>query len=384
MNHPDAPSQPAVVLVLPDYDPNATTHYLHLYERIEALARQTPVVVVFERAAATPRLRGVHDARVLRWTWPGLSLAERFWTFLRLRLAGHRRFYVHYSYFSALPCALVTRLSGGRLFYWNCETFENYGADKRGPTRLKWRLTDDWPLRLCLKLCDRLVTGAASVGRRYTELFGVPAHKIAVAPSGIRIERFNVPAPKAELRRQLGLPADAPVVVFVHWLSARKGADLLPAIAQRVLRDRPDTFFVVIGDGPLRAMLQQEIEDRKLAGRVRLTGAVPNTQLPDYLRAADAALMPSRQEGFPRVLLEYMAAGLPFVSTAVGAVAEIVPPEYQPWLVAPAEAAPVGDMLVRLLNDDASRRLLAGAGLRRVQRFSNDLTAAAFAKVLLS
>ena len=80
--------------------------------------------------------------------------------------------------------------------------------------------------------------------------------------------------------------------------------------------------------GDLNSIIQ-----RNLGERIKLLGAVPNRDILKYFIAADVFLMPSREEGFPRVLIEAMAAGLPYVASDIGGVREISPPQAQEFIV---------------------------------------------------
>ena len=81
---------------------------------------------------------------------------------------------------------------------------------------------------------------------------------------------------------------------------------------------------------------------------MKIHGYLPNPAVQALMRAVDVLLMPSFEEGFPRVLLEAMAAGLPFVATDVGGVAMIVPEALRARLVKPGDVVGFSDELVRL------------------------------------
>src|SRR5437763_12347629 len=79
----------------------------------------------------------------------------------------------------------------------------------------------------------------------------------------------------------------------------------------------------VVGGGPERAALERRIAEIGLAERVHFVGALRHHELPDWFRAADATVLPSRSEGIPNVLRESLACGTPFVATRVGGIPEI-------------------------------------------------------------
>src|SRR5207249_7793994 len=79
----------------------------------------------------------------------------------------------------------------------------------------------------------------------------------------------------------------------------------------------------LVGEGPLRRSLESESSNRDLSDVVSFVGPRPQAQLPDWYRAADVTVLPSRSEGIPNVLRESLACGTPFVATRVGGIPEI-------------------------------------------------------------
>ena len=135
-------------------------------------------------------------------------------------------------------------------------------------------------------------------------LGGRPPH-VSAFPIGIDTERFRPPraGDRERLRAQLGLPGDRPVVLFAGRLVEKKGI----AVAVEVARRTPDVHFLVLGDGPLRDVVE------KAPANVMWRRGVPADRMPECYRAVDAVLLPSHGEGLPLVVQEAMASGLPAV-----------------------------------------------------------------------
>ena len=81
---------------------------------------------------------------------------------------------------------------------------------------------------------------------------------------------------------------------------------------------------LIIGDGPDKDMLESLTHQLQMGNYVTFKGQIQNEQIPDYLAASDVFVLPSLSEGFPNVLLEAMASGLPIVATNVGGIPEFV------------------------------------------------------------
>jgi glycosyltransferase involved in cell wall biosynthesis len=111
-----------------------------------------------------------------------------------------------------------------------------------------------------------------------------------------------------------------------------------------------------VGDGPLRGALEAAAADRGLADAVSFVGAQPHERLPDWYRAADLTVLPSRSEGLPNVLRESLACGTPFVASRVGGIPEIAE-EGSSLLVAPGDPeALAGAIALSFLEWDPSSR----------------------------
>jgi len=369
--------KPKVCYVLPKYDPASEEHFYHIYGFLEHLSAAVDLFLIVERAAAPPPLRGMTRIVVLHSRFP-LRTLEMAAALLRARLGGWRLFYVHYSYVGALAAAMVARLSGGRVFYWNCGLahlfFRRWAFNREA---LAGKVTAEIPLRLSLRTTHYLVTGTPGMAAYYTRHFGVPPRRIVVLPNEIDLTRFASPPTRAEARARWGGEGRA-VVLYLHRLSPRKGAELLPAIVARVAAARPDALFLIAGDGPSRAAVEAALAGKGLGGHAPFLGWVPNREAPGLFAAADLFIMPSLEEGFPRVLLEAMAAGTPFVATDIGGVREICPPAQQRWLTPPGDPERFAQMVIDLLAREEVRRELADAGRAHVHRYALPVVAGLF------
>ena len=130
-------------------------------------------------------------------------------------------------------------------------------------------------------------------------------------PYGIDLERFRRLHPdRGRLRREFRIPAGAPVVGHVGRLEPQKNPFFLLDIVSAASRAIPQAYFVVVGDGRLRARLEQQAEQRGLGARVRFAGQrrdIPHLMVGLF----DAFVLPSLWEGLPLAALEAQAAGIP-------------------------------------------------------------------------
>jgi glycosyltransferase involved in cell wall biosynthesis len=192
--------------------------------------------------------------------------------------------------------------------------------------------------------------------------------KYVTIRSGIDLDRFGNPGrPRHEVRRELGIPSNVPVVGTVTRLSDQKAPLDFVAAAGTVAERRPDVHFVVVGDGPLRDDVEAEIAARHLSGSIHVTGL--RRDVPDLMHSFDVFALSSLWEGLPRVLPQAMAAGLPIVATAVDGNAEAVTDGVNGFLTPPADPEAFADALLRLLDDPELAREFGEAGLEMVGEF---------------
>jgi glycosyltransferase involved in cell wall biosynthesis len=171
-----------------------------------------------------------------------------------------------------------------------------------------------------------------------------------------------------DVRAELGIAPDAPVIGAVGQLREEKALDVLIDAAGR-LAPRVDGLTVLLpGAGPEEAALREAAAG--LDGTVRFLGL--RDDIPDVLAAMDVAVCCSHREGSPLSVMEYMAAGLPVVATRVGGVPDIVIDGEQGVLVAPGDAGALAAALGELLGDPARREAM-GARARERQREEFDL-----------
>lgn len=215
-------------------------------------------------------------------------------------------------------------------------------------TRARRRATAE-----ALSAADAVVAVSHDLADRVVGL-GVDSARVHVVYDGIDRRLFS-PGDRGEARRRLALNEHAPIVLFVGNLLPVKGLDVL-VDACDLLKARGVGFTcLLIGRGPLDVPLRRETVRRGLSNHVRLLGPRPHAELPDWFRAADVFVLPSRSEGVPNVLLEAAACGTPFVASRVGGIPELtsIGPNR---LVTPCRAAELADALEEQLAPTAAAR----------------------------
>jgi glycosyltransferase involved in cell wall biosynthesis len=180
-----------------------------------------------------------------------------------------------------------------------------------------------------LKEADKIIV-VSNATKNYVLSLGADPEKVRVIHNGVDLERFKpLSGVKEEMRRKLGIPKDASVVLTVRRLVYKNGIDTLLESAEIAVKNNPKLVFVVVGKGPDFEEVKEKIVQLGMQRKFRLTGFVPDEELPLYYNVADLFALPSKSgEGLPLVALEAMASGLPVVATNVGGTSEVMSEDY--------------------------------------------------------
>ena len=227
---------------------------------------------------------------------------------------------------------------------------------------------------------DRIVGNSQAVSDFYRDTIGIPATKLAVIPSGIANDEPPPDVDPAAVRRELGLPPDCPLALFVGRLAEQKGvADLLNAldILQQV---RPDVRTLIVGDGPLRDRLEARARAYQLVEPPRVLFLGHRNDVPRLLASSDLLVLPSLYEGMPNVVLEAMRFRKPVVATAAPGTTEVVV-HNETGLLVPLRKPPALARAIRQIVDDPdlAARLGAAGRVRVEAEFGVDRMIARFA-----
>ena len=204
------------------------------------------------------------------------------------------------------------------------------------------------------------MAGCLAVGSKsktFFQAYGVPESKIGWSPYSIDQAAFaqavsQARSRRADLKRNLELPEELPVILFVGKLIPRKHPlDLLKAAT----RLKKQAVLVYVGDGALRKTLETFIRQHNLSC-VRLVGFKNQTELPAYYSIADLFVLPSEYEPWGIVINEAAAAGLPIVTTTgVAAAADLVKPGQNGFLYKPGDTHTLCELLGRLVDSPPLR-----------------------------
>jgi glycosyltransferase involved in cell wall biosynthesis len=177
--------------------------------------------------------------------------------------------------------------------------------------------------------------------------------------NGVDVDRFS-PGP-SEVRDRLGIPPEAPVLGFVGRLTRDKGLPELIEAFDAILQAEPEAHLLLVGwfdaaEDALSGDLRARIESHP---GIHCTGFVDDTA--PYYRAMDAMVLPSLREGFPNVVLEAAATGIPVITTVCTGSRDSVVPEVTGLLIPPGYPEAISEAVLALLRNPARRRRMGKA-----------------------
>jgi len=139
---------------------------------------------------------------------------------------------------------------------------------------------------------------------------------------GVNIPDLATPEECAQLRKEFGWDPDTPIILHVGRLIEQKNHLGLLSVFQQFLQQVPTAKLLLVGKGPLEQMIEKSINQRGLSHAVRLLGA--RDDVPSLMSKCDIFLFPSIHEGFPMVVLEATASGLPVIGSRIPGLTEAV------------------------------------------------------------
>ncbi len=337
----------------------------------------------FELAAGLHR-RGVLSR--LLTTYPGFAVARlsgnwlpvtsAWWLEARRRLLPGKAVQVALPIRYALFAAQNLPSGADLLVGWSSATLEAIPAAKRhgmkvvierGSTHIQHQtdvltraydvchldFNETHPITIEREVAEYEAADAVAVPTRFAaDTFvarGIPPEKLLVAPYGVDLERFR----PATYR-----PVDQPIrILFVGRVGIRKGVPGLLRAFQPI-SNIAELHLI----GPVEPEMQELMKRLPMAG-VTVHGAVKAKRLPEFYAAADIFCLPSLEEGFPLVLLQAMASGLPVVTTPEAGAADIMTDGREGVIVPSGDGGALTDALAALVSD-AERRQAMGSAAR--------------------
>lgn len=212
-----------------------------------------------------------------------------------------------------------------------------------------------------------LVTGCSQAVINFLkEAYGLPNDKARVIYYGVELPFQKSMEQRQAFRNQLGLGNDKVIITHVGRFLPQKNHVGLVRVAEKVVAKDPRAHFILVGDGPLRPQIEEEVQKLRLAPYFSFLGI--RTDVEDILGFSDIFFLPSKWEGFGLVVLEAMAAGLPIVASDLPVLRESVENGVNGYLRAVVNENSLAQKLLDLMADPDKRRAMGNCGRQIVER----------------
>ena len=378
-------SKPGLLVLTTTFPRNAEdstpSFVLNLCERLQA---QFDVTVLAPSAGGARHRGEVEGVQVRRfhYFWPRSlellaegalleSLRQRPWLFLQTPFLLLSELVAAYSWARRskpavihahwlIPQGIVAVLVGGLLNIPVVVTA--HGADVSGLRGWPWSA-----VRRAVAARSKAITVVSSdLKKRLDGVVSGLGQAPLVMPMGVDSDRF--------LAAEAAWPANDKTVLFVGRLAEKKGLEYLLRAFPQVLSHHPDARLVVVGDGPMRAMLEALVTTLGLGGNVDFLGGKPPSELPRLYSSCRVFVGPSvvarsgDTEGFGLVFIEAFAAGRPVVATSVGGIPDIVVQGRTGLLVEPGSPDALAVAICELLDSPATADRMGQVARRWVRR----------------
>ncbi|MCU0476496.1 MAG: glycosyltransferase family 4 protein [Anaerolineae bacterium] len=220
-------------------------------------------------------------------------------------------------------------------------------------------------------ISDRILTLTEGLRRELADEYRVARReRITVLPLGLDLQAFaDAPRKSGTFRQQWGIPLDAPLVGIAGRFVPVKNHALFLDAAAKIAQVRPDAYFVMVGDGELRAEAEAKIDALGLRGRVIITGW--QRDLASAYADMDVFVISSVNEGTPVTVIEALSAGCPVVATAVGGLPDLLEGGRFGALVPSENPEAMAQAVVSMLDSppdttDAQRAMIDRYGIDRL------------------
>lgn len=236
------------------------------------------------------------------------------------------------------------------------------------PDKHRWQIWADW---LLAKWTDKIIASSETVRRFTAGQERIPIEKFLTMyiPPLLEMEKARNPD---LVRKELGIPAGAKIILTVSRLVEEKGHRYLVEAAKKVLKEFPDVYFVIVGWGPLEESLKSMVNTSLPAGRQEMSNVIlpGRMDIRDVLPLADIYIEPAVMTDLPIAIMEAMRLEKPIVSTNIGEIPVFVRDNESGFLVEPKDPSALAEKIIHLLKNEGLREKFGSAAQKIVSRYS--------------
>ena len=291
-----------------------------------------------------------------------LSDLKAFWKLYRLIRKGRYHIVHTHSSKAGVLGRLAAKLAGTPLIVHTLHSLVFHEYQPWIINRLWWAVK-----KICAPATDHFISVSRIISQKAVAAGIDKPEKFTTIYSGMELDWFlKAQVDPIAIRREFGIPEDAPVVGKIARLFPLKGHDQLLDAAPAIVERHPAVRFFFIGDGVLYDHLRKRASDAGILDNFVFAGLVERERIPAMLSAMDILVHTSLREGLARALPQALAMGKPCVSFDIDGAPEVVVAGETGYIVRPGDTIELSNAVSRLLADPQLRARMGEAGRRLV------------------
>lgn len=378
-----------LIYILNHYSDKTTQHFYHIINLLNVMASKgIQIALVIEKSDGVPENLHSNIIVICQREISGIKrVKELFNILIGLIDQGYKKTFIRISKNSTIIAIIANKIKNGEVYYWNSGTTFDVDKSKPFKQRVKWLITSYSLFCFIKRFTNYFVTGPESMIEYYVDEVKVKKEKMLLLYNDIDIERFGSSGKieKLNMREKLKINKDTCILLMVHRLSPIRRTNLyIPEILDIDALKGKNVQLLIIGEGPEQKLLEESINSRKMNNMVKFLGAKPNSEITDYYKASDIFINPSYTEGFPRVVIEAMASGLPIVATDAGGTKDLVGENQKKYIIDKENIELFKCKLIELIEDENIRKELAAENSKQVFKYSTEEVAKQYIERIFS
>ena len=379
-----------LIYILNSYNEQESSHFHHVINLLEELASQNvKITLLIEKAYATPVFSN-KNIEIVCLKKRGVSRLVELFRYVYMRCKNQQcSIFIRITSISAVISSLASCFSSSKVFFWQSGTTHEWDwSQPKSLKKLKWFFKSYLPSYTARKLVDRFVTGPEYMADYYNRVVGLDKGKIRVLYNDIELKRFKkaegeIGSFKDSFYENMPEALNKKIILLVHKMSpVRRTTMYIPSCLVEAYHKNENVLFLIVGGGAELPDIQRAVKEQGMESRVKFMGEIPNKEIQKLYSLASIFIHPTYNEGFPRVMLEAMASGLPFVSTDAGGVFDITPPELHKFISPRDSIDQFSHNLVSLLEDEVMWEKYGNIAQSYVERFDTPVIAKMYKRVL--
>jgi len=220
--------------------------------------------------------------------------------------------------------------------------------------------------RVTYSLLPHMVVTVSEYVRQYLVKEGISPENVVAIPTGIDLSKFNPERATDNLRDQLGLREDIPIVGTIAILRIKKGHHVLLDAIPLISKEIPEAVFIFAGEGPQKENILNRINNLSLSNKVFMLGM--RRDVSNILKSIDLFVLPTLQEALGTSFIEAMAMEKPVVGTDVGGVGEVIKNGVNGYLVEQNNPAALSEAVIKILRNKERARMMGIEGRKIVEQ----------------